>query len=269
MNRPLLFATIAVLARNGFSQPGLPPDWEKEKIYRPPVIRRFNPAPGYSAILSQWRSISDPNRLQIFKGTECVYTLESRGMRMFIGEKSRSFNPKAQDVSGDGVPDLIVVDELGEWSAKTRILSLGKKCKQLVQLDSVFVPRFSRDHQGRLLAEIRDQTYSCWGYDHASSPYPRIVLRLQANRFVLAPELMRSPPVKSKINLSEIKAVDWKTGGRLTALMVDNLYAGHPEECCSILRRTSLSEKQQRHYMRALKARVRTSPWAAQLATQL
>ena len=153
---------------------------------------------------------------------------------MFVGETPRGSNPKARDVNGDSVPDLVVVDELGEWSAKTRILSLGEKCEQLAQLDSVFVPRFSRDHQGRLLAEVRDQTYSCWFYDHASSPYPRLVLRLQANRFVLAPELMRASPVKSKINLAEIKAVDWQTGGRLTALMVDNLYAGHPEECCSL-----------------------------------
>lgn len=261
---PLLLGSIAVAARclpTEEAEKGA--EWEKDRVDRPPVKASFVPAPGFLVISGHSRQWKDANCLDIYRGQEHYYHLESRGLRLHVGEAGA----QSGDLNGDGVPEFVVVEELGEWQSVTHILSLGQSCRELVRLKSVFGPRFSRDQNGRLLASVNDSTFSCWRYSHAMSPHPEVVLRLNGAIFELASEFMlKTPPHDIEQRLAELQSLDEPGScARLTALMVNLLYTGHPDLCLEAIRRTRLSPREKSDFLCDFRAELRKSPWAASL----
>ncbi|MBN9417232.1 MAG: hypothetical protein J0I12_17435 [Candidatus Eremiobacteraeota bacterium] len=193
-----------------------------------------------------------------------VYQVDYRGYGLFLGEKFRNFNPTAGDVDLNGVPDLIICQEQGTWRTETHIVELGARFRPILKFQSVFPPHFSRGRSGELLVTVRDSTFSGWRYCHADSPYPMVVLRLVDGTLKLAPDCMTGEP---NLDLGPVEQP--RVVAALTNSMTRALYTGHPALCLRALRASRLSPKQQADFLNDFKAKLRTSPWASQLADQI
>jgi len=206
---------------------------------------------------------SGPMRsLDIQQGEELVYHKTVRCHDLFLGDVRWENRPVAKDANSDGISDLIITEYLGDHACVTRVVQLGAHFQELDSFESESPPELSRDGQGRLLAKTRDQTWIGWRYGSASSPRPRIVLRLEGARFQLAPELMREKPDFELL----LESANSDSPALLTQAMTRLLYTGHPDLCLQALRRSGLTKQQQTNFLHDFRERLGTSPWANELA---
>jgi len=211
-----------------------------------PVASRFL-APGYRA---EW----EPHRLRLWHQRTLVAEFKN----------PTKLDASLRDLNADGLPEMLVVERLGEWRAITHILRLSPNFKELNRLETIFPPRFSYDSQGRLLAQTFDPAIG-------PRPYPPVTLRLQGAVFQLAPELMPHPvspeTVREWMALARRKNDDRQLGLRF--VMGHALCAGRPDLALRALHWTPYSPSQRRAILRNFRAEVRRSRWASDLAREL
>jgi hypothetical protein len=218
----------------------------------PPLQQAYEPAPGYRLKLS----VASPIReLEIEHHGRPVYHRRLRCFCLYLGERKRQTHPIARDANGDGIPDLVIQEELGQQAFVTRVVQLGPTFRELGAVQSLSAPDYARDASGRLLIRTRDDIWQGWRSGCASAPLPAIVLRLKKTGFELAPEEMAGPASRSELNL------EW----RMTA----PLYSGHPDLAFKALRTSGLSSADQKQYLRDFVERLKISRYASSLAQQL
>jgi hypothetical protein len=119
--------------------------------------------------------------------------------------------PLTRDITGDGVPELILLDYTGgaHCCHQYSILSLGKQFKKIADIDGKDSSVLFKDINGDGVFElgVADTTFAYWNTSFSQSPLPKVVLRFKDGKYVLARELMSSPPPQPAILAARLQAV--------------------------------------------------------------
>lgn len=230
----VLPAGLAVKAYERIAE-ALKPRWERISTLQ---LGRFT-------VLRELERSGEGTRVRILHDGECKVIVP--GWRVDLGGDSRDGTRTiglGDDLTGDGVPDLIVHDYSG-----------GAHCcltYYIFELDPHAGPRplatlnalhghfafEDADGDGRVECFGRDWTFAYWETSFAGSPAPEIVLRFRSGRFVLADDLMRTPaPLEAELAAMTDRilhgaenAGQWNAGAvppDYWACLLDLIYHGH------------------------------------------
>jgi hypothetical protein len=215
--------------------------------------------PQYKTIRSEtvngWRidlqEIRDPKVIGgqrlVLKRTGCpTFTIDGWRLQLGGATSSSPDQPRVglgEDLTGDGLADLIVADHSGgaHCCMTYRILSLAEdRIRQLQMFDTQNAGgRFhDLDDDGLPELETSDPVFTYWNTSYAGSPKPRVVLKWRDGRYQLAPDLMRGPAPDTATFTALARSIresdDWSADGRvppvdLWANMLDFIYTGHSD----------------------------------------
>jgi len=191
---------------------------------------------------------------QVFHDDQLVY--QSQVAFGFSLYQENELYSHGNDITGDGLPNLLVFESGGGSSAfsdSCHVLSLGEECKLIQTLP---VGEFVDLDQDSILEYLtRDGIFTFWHAGHADSPAPRMVLAYREGQYRLAPDLMYQPlpeqevitkkiqEVKeecNKLKLQESSLHCWHQGQVYLApsvwgFILDLLYTGHPQGALDFL----------------------------------
>jgi len=180
--------------------------------------------------------------LEIYKSGQLIY--QKDGYRFYIGLadqdniEGNKLVAIGHDLTGKGIPDLLIA----EWTGGAHccynfyLFEIGRKFREVTEIEAQHggLSYFKDlDGDGKLEFVGNDFTFAYVYTDFADSPAPRIILRFQSDRYVLAADLMRKPApsvadVESKIR--EIRGADsWQQNApplELWAWMIQLIYTG-------------------------------------------
>jgi hypothetical protein len=216
---------------------------EKEAVE---VMTRFTPAlersfDDYTARTYR-DDVNGTGYLVICKKGKVVFF--ETGYRYYLGhfgsaDKFDSLVPMGMDITGKGIPNLVV----SEWSGGNHcctnydVFELGTSLNKIATIDAGHgdVSHFEelKGEKGLLFVTL-DGNFANWNTCFAYSPAPKVILRYCDNEYRLADDLMRKP-VPSKVKLQQMaKAIrqeqDWKDNiipPRLWGKMLDLIYSGN------------------------------------------
>jgi hypothetical protein len=119
--------------------------------------------------------------------------------------------PMTRDITGDGTPDLVVLDYTGgaHCCYEYSIFSLGDQFKKLATLDGRDSPMTFQDMDGDGVFEVRgrDSTFAYWNAAFVDSVLPEVVLSFRDGRYELASHIMRSPAPDRSILDARIRQI--------------------------------------------------------------
>jgi len=170
----------------------------------------------------------DVGALLILKNGKIV--LANEGYRYYIGQsgggKDSDFIRNGQDLTGDGIPNIVVYHWSGGWHCcnTVYIFSLGDELELIDTLDLMDSEFHFEDIDSDGVWEIvaRDYTFAYWNASFVISPAPRIILRYDGAHYRLALDLMAKPlppPAEEKkaVRISEAMCADgiraWRMRG--------------------------------------------------------
>jgi len=139
-----------------------------------------------------------------------VHTFDGHMDDFFLKGKTKRGSSPFIDLTGDGVPELIVAHNVGNGGNRYWIYSLGKTGKEItshraVRSDMEFM---DIDSDGKFEALACDTTFYGWETCNACSPMPLVVLHLKGREFKLAPEFMKAKPPSKKMETKMLS--EWK-----------------------------------------------------------
>ncbi len=148
--------------------------------------------------------------------------------------------PIGTDITGLGVPNLIV----NKWSGGAHccfsfeVIELGPRVRLVARINaehSDYAHFQDIDHDGKYEFVGFDYAFAYWHTGFSQSPEPKIVLRFDGKKYVLAPDLMRKPaPSAAELRKTakEIRDGDWQHDyppPELWGTMLDLIYTGNPD----------------------------------------
>ncbi|MFA6210107.1 MAG: hypothetical protein WCT03_01275 [Candidatus Obscuribacterales bacterium] len=118
------------------------------------------------------------------------------GINDFISDETKLASTPFVDLDGDGSPEIVVDQSIGNAGKRFHIYSL---CKSNYVLPTLSTTRASAelidiDQDGRCEVIAYDPTFFGWQTGNAQSAMPLVILRMRPKRFALAEELMRTKP---------------------------------------------------------------------------
>lgn len=191
---------------------------------------------------------------QIYKGEELVYQSDI-GYEYWLGKEEGLFQP-GDDITGDGIPNLVVMESSGgnSFAFSCTVFSLGEKFRLIQGLPRGDFVDINQD--GKLECIAYQQGFTFWHACHALSPAPKLIYEYVNDKYLLAPALMYQPlPDKEEINrtIEDLKrscveveekkwddADGWNYGNvcifsPVWSYMLDLMFAGHPHEAYDFL----------------------------------
>lgn len=184
-----------------------------------------------------------------------------------------------RDITGDGTPDLVLIDHSGgaDCCSTFVLLSLGQQVEELAVIDAgrgegAHFADLDRDGSFEFVG--RDWTFSGWNAAPANSPAPRIVLSWNGAFYELAPGLMRtSAPSDAKfeeLGLDMLGAPSWSRGkppASYWAAALDFIYSGHRDAAERFLMLTWPDDVEGRDaFVAEFMRKLEESPYYLQLA---
>jgi hypothetical protein len=195
---------------------------------------------------------SDPGWFEITKNGKRVYC--ERGIRFSIKGSTRegvALPKPGIDINSDGIPELVVEN----WSGGAHccftysVFSIGKRFKKIAKIEGMNTGIIFRDIDGDGNYEVilSDWSFAYWETSFAFSPAPKVILRWENGKYVVATDLMRKAPREPKElekytrEVAEIftKAEDgtlygfW--GPKLWGYMLDLIYEGNMDQARTLL----------------------------------
>lgn len=270
---PLAIAVLAVAAALWLA-------WRRLGVAAPrdlPTAPAINAIPPDSAITGP---VIDERRLgeylvRIVEDTgsrERVLAI-SRGGRRLFARRSTDFRIEraGRDLTGDGQPDLMLVEFTGGLHCCTRatILGLGREFRDYGTVDGadgeVQLEDVNRDGVPEL--KIGDFRFAYWrDLPFSDTPVPEVLLRFTGSGYAVACDLMRQPP-PDEATLREMAGElgqEWKTGdppADLWGTAVDLVYAGNPDHAWRLLEIAWPTGNPGRDdFVRELRAKLTDSP---------
>lgn len=259
----LALATSSLLASNY---------WPNAPVPEPPAAVVKSERVGDYRIRWQVRPAGPqhPAFLKVTRGGKGVYFEETAFISVGQGLRSSWTCQPGTDVTGRGQPDLVFESDTGGNACCTtlRILELGPKLRQVCEIRTGGVSDF-RDRDGDGLQEIAvlDRTFVAWRCCNADSPMPRVILRLEGDRYVPDASLMRrpSPTAAQMADLVTRARKKVDDGGDPTAAMsqvvVHLLYEGNDASARRFLEKVEPDPKTRERFHHDVLARARTSPY--------
>jgi hypothetical protein len=176
-----------------------------------------------------------------------------------------------RDLSGDGVPDLVVSEFTGGAHCCTHalLLSLGEELSMLGAVDAGHgeVDFDDVDGDGKTEARVGDWRFAYWrDVPFSETPVPEVLLRLSTRGFEPACDLMRMPPPTEAALARRARemARGWTSGDppvELWGHAVDLVYAGNAAAAWRLLELAWPADHPGKdEFVADLRARLRGSP---------
>lgn len=211
---------------------------------------------------------------EILHNEEKVFTSEM-GMSYEIntGDAAGNLPLPGKDITGDGIPDLVVEGYSGgaHCCNDYLIFSLGEQFQKIAHLyggDSSFE---FKDIDGDGVYEIigRDWTFAYWETCFAASPAPEIILYYKDNKYKLVCELMRkSHPEFMDTFAKELERVKsdpaWtdEVPPALWGYMLDLIFTGNRKKAYEFFDRAWQGDKEgKKKFIRKFKTQLSKSPY--------
>ena len=193
-------------------------------------------------------------------------------------EKQKELLAVGRDVTGNGVPDLVVSEYTGgaHCCFLAHVFELGREFRKVATLDARDgdLSHFEDlDGDGSLEFVTNDFTFAYWRTSFADSPAPRVVLKYRDGAYRVAPELMRRPaPAAAELERRgrEVReAPQWRARRMPSALwttMLDLIYEGHAETAWAFLNSSwPRTEAEKEDFRREFLEQLRKSPYAREI----
>ena len=155
------------------------------------------------------------------------------------------------DITGDGIPNLIVMEDSGGsfFPGSCQVFSLGEKFRLVQDLPGGYFQDLNRD--GKLEYITYEIGFSHWHVCHADAPAPKLVYEYCGYNYLLAPALMYQslPEEEEEINqtieeakrrCAKVKEEKWDDlcwhneevylDSSIWSYMLDLIFSGHPAE---------------------------------------
>ncbi|MBX3364548.1 MAG: VCBS repeat-containing protein [Phycisphaeraceae bacterium] len=200
------------------------------------------------------------------------FAIESR-----VNEQAstRPVGQGVDDITGDGVPDLVIREFTGQPGRFVFIVvGLGPEVREIATIEARHEGAFiDVNGDGRHEFVGTDWTFDGWKAPASSSPAPRVVLTFEGGAYVLAPSLMQRPePTPEQIEqliIGVLRSNEWQGGNPPPALWgtaLDMMFSGHPELGWSFLE-LAWPEGQAGYerFLGEFRAQLLKSPYAAAL----
>jgi hypothetical protein len=153
------------------------------------------------------------------------------------GEGEQSV-PVGKDITGDGVPDLVVAEYMGGAHGDTtyRVFELSDRFRLLCSIETAGGHFEDLNGDGKYEFVSMDSTFAYWHTSYAESHFPAVILQFRDGRWSLATDLMRKPapsPDEVLLHASRVlakwgaSADDMPSG--LLAYMLDLIYTGQAD----------------------------------------
>ncbi len=212
---------------------------------------------------------------------ECV-VWETQGGIFTIADVS------GRDVSGDGTPDLVLLDHSGfhHCCLTIHVFGLGESFEHITRFEAGLGSSAEwEDVNGDGRPELieHDDTFAYWNACYAESPRPRLVYEFKDTGFSLAPELMAEPAPGVGVLLDKAESVRqdrvWSLGDEAPELwgqILDLLFTGYGNEKAHAERARAFldlawggRERQRGTFIRAFCVILEASPYAPYLDIKL
>lgn len=168
--------------------------------------------------------------VDVRQGAHRVFALRAASVRL---------EHAGEDITGDGVPDLVVQAFTGgmHCCSQATVLSLGPALRELGTIDGADGDVEFTDVDGDGLPEVKigDWRFAYWReYPFADTEVPEVILKFRDGAYRPACDLMREdPPDENTLRRKARELARGWTGGDpppdLWGYAVDLVYAGHPD----------------------------------------
>ena len=206
-----------------------------------------------------WNYIGPPydfEIFQIYKKEELVYQSKV-GYAFWLRREDELCSP-GDDVTGDGIPNLIVMESTGgnSFPFSCYVFSLGDQFSLIQHLPEGKFVDINQD--GKLECIAYQPGFTFWHASHAGSPAPKLVYEYCGYDYLLAPALMYQPlPGEEEMNqtieevkrrCAKVKKEKWGDDhcwhneevyldSSVWRYMLDLMFSGHPDEAYDFLDR--------------------------------
>lgn len=165
----------------------------------------------------------------------------TRGTRRVFARRSADYRIEraGQDLTGDGQPDVVLVEFTGglHCCSRATVLGLGRTFADYGTVDGADgdIVLDDLDRDGVPEIRIGDFRFAYWrDVPFADTPVPEVLLRFRAGRYVVACDLMREPPPDDETLRAQARdlARGWVSGDPpvdFWGYAVDLVYAGEAE----------------------------------------
>lgn len=192
---------------------------------------------------------------QIYKKEELVFQSEV-GYAFWLSKEDELCSP-GDDITGDGIPNLIVMESTGgnSFPLSCYVFSLGDQFRLIQCLPEGEFVDIKQD--GKLDCIGYQMGFTFWHASHAGSPAPQLVYEYCGYDYLLAPALMYQPlPEEEVINqtieevkrrCAKVKKSKWDAhcwhneevylDSSVWSYMLDLMFSGHPDEAYDFLDR--------------------------------
>ena len=180
---------IVICSRCSASAPG-PETLESTRDSLPQVIDEMM---GWEPVESvSWKGYTvavhrrdDRSRLTLLKNGSCLYTMHgARFMLPSDFKEENAFPAMGQDITGDGIPNVAVLQFNGKWHFcwDLYILKLTPDAKSIDVVKGLNVPSCFKncDDEPDLEVIVQDSTFCYWRCYYAGSPQPEVILKHRA-----------------------------------------------------------------------------------------
>lgn len=145
-------------------------------------------------------NINSWSNVRILKGKKTVFDIEetrSHALSGFYVKGMGDNDTPMKDVTGDGVPELIILDFSGGFHCCSHyyVIELSDPLSILLDLDAGNQGIYFKDlnNDGVMEIETNEDVFSYWYTSFVGSPMPRVVLSLQGGKYKADATLMRKP----------------------------------------------------------------------------
>lgn len=224
------------------------------------------------------------NVFQIYKGEELVYQSKI-GYAYWLSKEDELFH-QGDDITGDGIPNLVVMESSGGnslFNQSCYVFSLGEQFRLIQCLPEGKFVDINRD--GKLDCIAYQPGFTFWHACHAGSPAPKLVYEYCGQDYLLAPALMYQPlPEEEEMNqmIEEVKSYcakdkkeEWNDNycwnykdiyldSSLWRYMLDLMYSGHPDAAYHFLDRVWPEGEEGKYlFIHDFEERVNDTIWPA------
>ena len=239
---------IVICSRGSASTPG-PKTFESTRASFPQVIDEMM---GWEPVESaSWKDYTaavhrrdDRSRLTLWKNGSCLYTMH--GARFMLPSDFKAedaFPAMGQDITGDGIPNVAVIQFNGKWHFcwDLYILKLIPDAETIDVVTGLNVPSCFRncDDEPDLEVVVHDPALCYWRCCYAGSPQPEVILKFGEGGYKACPILMRrkapsldelrkrADKARAVYRNSEDLLTGEMTRSDLWTEMVNLIYSGH------------------------------------------
>lgn len=143
---------------------------------------------------------TDYSWFRIMRHGSVVYS--AGGNRLHIGfqvgvdpwasysKKAETYLPMGTDITGDGVPNLLVVESFPRFHI-ANLFEIGDSFRFIQQMDSGYFEDLNGDGAREFV--VRNAHWE-FGRSMAAVPCPKVIFKYQGKAYLPAPDLMRLPP---------------------------------------------------------------------------